>query len=501
VFAADRTMSVAELRNRIKGGWAGQMIGVTIGAPTEFRSLGKVIQGDLPAWSPEKVADALDQDDLYVDMTLAKVLDIKGLSATTEDFGAMFKEAQYPLWHANLAARRNLRRGVPAALAGSPRYNAHANDIDFQIESDFIGLMSPGLYRASNDIAVRAGRVMNSGDGLYGGLFISCMYAAAFFEKDVRLIVETGVRCIPPQSPYAQLVQDVLAWHKQYPSDWQKTWQLIYDKWDKNDPCPEGALLPFNIDAKLNGAYVALGVLYGGGDFAKTIDVATRAGQDSDCNPSSAAGIVGVILGYDGIPEYYRRGIPAMADRKFAYTDFTFDSIVASTEARALSLIKANGGSVSGDHVKVKVQTPSAPKFESWTDVPVERIVASDPRWNWTGEWRSRKPRRNAEETSRQSESKGAEGRITFEGTGAIVQGPLLENCGRADVYLDGKLDRTVDACSDENASKLSEAIWHTFGLPAGKHEVRIMIQGERYASSTNAIVVIDSLIVYRAVR
>ena len=173
--AAERRISLAELRDRIEGGWAGQMIGVSYGAPTEFRYLGKTIDGDLPAWTPARISNSLDQDDLYVDMTFAQVLDDKGLNATTEDFGRMFRDSRYQLWHANLAARRNLKRGVPASLAGDPRYNAHADDIDFQIESDFIGLMAPGLPRAATNIAWRAGRVMNYGDGIYGGIFVSCM--------------------------------------------------------------------------------------------------------------------------------------------------------------------------------------------------------------------------------------------------------------------------------------------------------------------------------------
>src|SRR4029077_2081727 len=176
----------------------------------------------------------------YVDMTFAEVLDAKGIDATTKDFGAMFKDAQYQLWHANLAARRALRRGVPAALSGTPKYNAHANDIDFQIEADFIGLMTPGLPQSSNQIAGRAGRVMNYGDGIYGGMFVSGMYAAAFFEKDPVEVVEAGLASIPAKSPYAAVIRDVLAWHKQFPQDWKQAWQLIEDKWDRRDPCPEG---------------------------------------------------------------------------------------------------------------------------------------------------------------------------------------------------------------------------------------------------------------------
>jgi hypothetical protein len=55
------------------------------------------------------------------------------------------------------------------------------------------------------------------------------------------------------------VIADVLQWHKQYPQDWKKVWQLVEDKWDNSGPCPNGALMPFNIDAKLNGAYIVLG--------------------------------------------------------------------------------------------------------------------------------------------------------------------------------------------------------------------------------------------------
>ena len=203
---------LAELRDKIAGGWAGQMVGVTFGAPTEFRYLEEIIaEEDLPQWDPDMVENALRQDDLYVDMTFAQVLDDKGLDATTEDFGAMFRDAKYRLWHGNLAARRALKRGVPATLSGTPKYNAHANDIDFQIEADFVGLMCPGLPQASNDLCDRAGRVMNYGDGIYGGMFVSCMYAAAFFESDPERLVEAGLACLPPESPYAMTIADVLA--------------------------------------------------------------------------------------------------------------------------------------------------------------------------------------------------------------------------------------------------------------------------------------------------
>ena len=137
-----RRLSRTELENKIRGGWAGQMIGVSFGAPTEFDSQGRIIEGPLPLWRPERVSNAIEQDDLYVEMTFAEVMDQKGLDATSADFGEAFRTSRYNLWHANAAARRLLQSGVKPPDSGRPQHNPHANDIDFQIESDLIGIIS-----------------------------------------------------------------------------------------------------------------------------------------------------------------------------------------------------------------------------------------------------------------------------------------------------------------------------------------------------------------------
>ena len=121
-----RRLSLQSLEDKVRGGWAGQMIGVAYGAPTEFRSNGKIYESPIP-WSPERVSNALQQDDLYVEMTFAEVMDTKGLEATSEDFGEMFKNSKYSLWHANAAARRQGgSRGNchPAAEAQGPETRA-----------------------------------------------------------------------------------------------------------------------------------------------------------------------------------------------------------------------------------------------------------------------------------------------------------------------------------------------------------------------------------------
>lgn len=495
-----KELTLDELRDRVEGGWAGQMIGVSYGAPTEFKYQGRIMAEDeLPEWSDERLRNSIHQDDLYVEMTFAKVLDEVGLDATTADFGAMFRDSRYALWHANLAARRALRRGVPAEESGTPRFNAHANDIDFQIEADFIGLMAPGMPVAANDLCRRVGRVMNYGDGIYGGMFVSGMYAAAFFETDVRKVVEAGWAVLPPESPYARLIRDVLDWSQQHPSEWQRVWRMIDDKWNRRDPCPAGALTPFNIDAKLNGAYIALGLLYGGGDFEQTLQVSTRAGQDSDCNPSNAAGVLGVMTGYRNIPERWKSGIAAIADEKFDYTDYSFREIVESTVNRAIALAERNGGRRAGDRLLVKIQEPVPAELQIWDDYgePTERIGVNDSRWNWSGGWAPpRRAQRPAD--SRDSAKPGDRGEIAIEGTGVILVGPYLPDGGKAEIYLNGELDATVDVYSDEVHPKGGESIWHRFGLAPGRHEVKIVVLGEPGPGSAGNRVVVQDLVVFR---
>jgi hypothetical protein len=494
-------IELSTLEDKIRGGWAGQMIGVSYGAPTEFQYLGKLVPADrLVEWTPERVGNALNQDDLYVDITLAGVLDEHGLDATTEDFGASLREARYSLWHANLAARRALRRGVPATETGNPKHNAHANDIDFQIEADFIGLMTPGLPQASNEICERAGRVMNTGDGIYGGMFISAMYSAAFFESNPRRLVEAGLAVLPAESPYALLISDVLAWSEEH-HDWTQVWRLIEDNWSQREPCPEGALAPFNIDAKLNGAYVALGLIYGDGDFERTLRIATRAGQDSDCNPASAAGVLGVVLGFDGIPHRYTRGFDAIADEKFSYTDATFRTIVQDTVRRSIAVVERQGGTLLGNVLEIRTQPATPAAFETWDDYgsPVERIPAADPRWSWDGNWQERTLEKWGNQySSRATSAAESTASIGFTGTGVILVGWLLPSGGLADIYLDGEFVRTVDTYPDEDDIKFHESIWHIFGLEAGVHQVRLVARGEPYVESRGAEICLTDLIVFR---
>lgn len=487
--AAPRTLSREALRDKIRGAWAGQMIGVSYGAPTEFRFMGKINETTI---KPDNLTNAILQDDLYVEMTFARVMDTIGLNATTADYGEAFRNSKYELWHANAGARRNLNRGLVAPLSGDPRYNIHADDIDFQIEADFIGIMCPGLPRVSNQYCARVGRVMNYGDGLYGGMFVCGMYSAAYFESDPRKVVAAGLACIPARSPYAQLIRDLLAWSAQESNDWRKVWHQVEAKWDKDDVCPDGVFNAFNIDAKLNGAYIAFGLLYGQGDWQRTMEIATRCGQDSDCNPSSAMGVLGAMIGFAKIPEQYKPELAKLADTKFDFTEYSFNDIARSTEARALRIIEQTGGRVSETEVVIPRQSPKSPKLALCNfGVPVKILKSPDPAWSWKGKWTEKSEASVANGT-------GSETTLKFNGTGLALAGDLSQEGGRADVYMDGvKSELVADAYIVPKTH--DNDLWRVQNLKPGEHTLRLIMRDDADPRSHGRKLTISYAVVYRA--
>ena len=342
-----RRISIEEYRSKMKAGWLGQMAGVGWGAPTEFKFNAMIIPEDqVPSWEPKMINQQF-QDDIYVEMTFLKTLEDYGFDVSIRQAGIDFANSGYMLWHANKYGRDNLRAGIAPPYSGHPKYNAHADDIDYQIEADFSGLIAPGMPQAVIDLGEKFGRIMNYGDGVYGGQFVGAMYAEAFFEKDIHKIIQAGLACIPAECQYAEAVMDVIAWHSENPDDWQKTWQLIEDKYNLNpeyrkfscDTRPE-----FNIDAKINGAYIVMGLLYGEGDLDKTIVVSMRCGQDSDCNPSNAAGILATSVGMENLPEKYKTEIDDTT--KFSYTAYNFPSLLEVCEMLAGDAVIRYGGSI-----------------------------------------------------------------------------------------------------------------------------------------------------------
>jgi len=453
---AQVTLTKAQLLDKIKGGWAGQTIGCTYGGPTEFRFNGTMIQDYTPIEWPDghikwyyENAPGL-YDDVYMDLTFVEVFNRLGLDAPVDSFAIAFAKAGYSLWHANQAARYNILNGIMPPASGHWLNNPHADDLDFQIEADFAGLMSPGMPNTATAIADKIGHIMNYGDGWYGGVYVGAMYAMAFISDDIRFVVSEALKTIPEQSVFYQCMSDVLRWHKEFPDDWKRAWFECEKKWSSDVGCPDGVFVPFNIDAVINCAYVIIGLLYGEGDFYKTIDIATRCGQDSDCNPATAGGILGALIGYNKIPDYWMKNLKEVEDMDFAYTTISLNKTYRMGFNQALQLIERGGGKVEGEQVTIICQQPKPVRYEKGFEghFPTTRLTI----------------RRNINPTAE----------FDFEGIGFVVKGGVRCNdrtyVAEVEVYLDGQLMETAKLPAD-NLTRRHELTWK-YQLPKGKHTV-----------------------------
>jgi len=371
--ASALTLSDPGVRDRIEGGWVGGIVGGAWGEPTEFRFNGRIIPAaKVPRWSIRRAnrytfATPGGPDETYVEAPFLRALEGDVLAGWPQ-WGRAFRRSRFILFAENRRARHNLRRGLAPPASGDFTNNPFAHDIGWQIESDFAGLVAPAQPEAAIDIAWRAGHVIGYGDGVYGGVMVAAMHAEAFRAKSVGEIIEAGREAVPTGSSYRAMIEDVLRWHRRFPKDWKRAWGKLEQRWNthrlsvKRDP--RYVHSEFNIDQKLNGAYVLLGLLYGHGDFARTVRISMRAGQDSDCNPSNAASILGTWLGYDAIPRRYTRGLAR--DRRFPGTSYTLSEAIAATGSVAERVTSERGGSAGTPDWEIPDSDGVTPPVERW---------------------------------------------------------------------------------------------------------------------------------------
>jgi hypothetical protein len=456
-------ISRQELHDKIKGGWAGQVIGCTYGGPTEFKFNGTMIGDHVPIpWDEHQMLWWYQNspglyDDVYMDLTFVDVFEKHGLDAPDSLHALAFAHAKYPLWHANQAARYNILNGIMPPASGHWKNNPHADDIDFQIEADFAGLMTPGMPASAVEICDKIGRIMNYGDGLYGGMYVAAMYSLAFVHNDINFIVREALKVVPEGSEFYQCIADIIRWHEQYPNDWKQNWFEAQKKWTFDKGCPRGVFNVFNIDAKINAAYIVIGLLYGEGDFGKTVDISTRCGYDSDCNPANAAGILGTMLGYNNIPAYWKQGLDKVEDINFVYTEMSLNRVYEVGTKHAIEMIKRNGGSEEGDMLTIKYQEPVTVPLE----VGFEGIYPT--------------ARKNL--NTRIGKSNAS---FSFEmtGCGFVITGDARKDGQRPDtdllidLFINNQFAETIKMPTNSLVRRL-EVAWN-YDLPEGNHVVRL---------------------------
>ena len=307
------------------------------------------------------------------------------------------------------------------------------------------------MPNTSSEISDKVGHIMTYGNGWYGGVFVAAMYSLAYISNDVEFIVSEALKTIPAKSAFYQCISDIIKWHKMYPNDWKQTWCECEKKWSSDIGCPDGVFVPLDIDALINSAYVTIGLLYGQGDFGKSIEISTRCGLDADCNPSTAAGILGVMLGYSKIPEVWRKPLLGVEDRNFSHSNYSLNKAYAVSYNHALAMISEKGGKVVNNNIIIKCQKPVAVNYEQSFEghFPKEKISVG--------------------------KSLNKETNVEFNGNGAVFKGYVQcsdsNYVAEVGVMVDGKNMETIKLPVSTQDSRRVDIYW-IYQLKEGVHKV-----------------------------
>lgn len=296
VFSQEITVSAERVIDKIRGGLLGQNIGVLNGLEYEFRFI--ELPGDVNGYVPSLPEGAWTDDD--TDFEWVYIYNMQKRGEVLIPYEAItdlwIERINKKIWCANRFARHLMDIGIKPPLAGNTVVNPWA---EFNMSGQFLcetfALLAPGMPQTASRIGLHYTQVAIEQEPAQTTQFFCSMIASAFTENDIRKIIQQGISALDENSIIRPITHDVIAWHKQYPDDWRKTWELIHNKYKQ-----ETWIESYN-GYGLNTAAVVASLLYGHGSFTGSIQYAFNFGWDADCNAATVGTILGTVKGYKWI--------------------------------------------------------------------------------------------------------------------------------------------------------------------------------------------------------
>jgi ADP-ribosylglycohydrolase len=311
-----------DLHDKVLGGWLGRVAGNMLGKPVEW--------GD--HWTPAhlrsylEIADAWPLDDYFpvadpmpdgyelrqcwVDTTRGNVhgssrdddvdytilglhlLEKHGNALTSDDVAQswMLLLPLHQTYTAERVAYRNLAIGLRPPATATHR-NPYREWIGAQIRGDAFGYVCPGDPAAAARLAYVDAAVSHVANGIYGEMWAAALVAAAFTADTPGEALEVSLSVVPPRSRLAEALRDVIDMHARG-LDWDAAIAGIGERYGHY-----GWVHTIN-----NAAVIAAGLLWGDGDFTRTIALTVLGGLDTDSNGGTAGSAAGILTGAAKIP-------------------------------------------------------------------------------------------------------------------------------------------------------------------------------------------------------
>lgn len=319
------------LRKKLLGAWMGRACGCLLGKPIECIRSDELIPllketGNYPmhryilstditddvcshykfGLRNKCYADTVDgmpvDDDTNYVVLAQKIIEDYGRDFKSEDVATAWMKYQsvYSYYTAERIAYVNFINCIQPPASAMYK-NVCREWIGAQIRGDYFGYINPGKPEDAAEMAFRDASVSHVKNGVYGEMFVSAMIACAAVTDNIDDIILGGLAQIPGTSRLFEAVMKIFNGFKKGVT-LDECFDIIHSDFDEHTD--HGWCHTIS-----NAMIVTAALLYGKGDFGKSICIAVGMAFDTDCNGATVGSVIGMRNSIDGIDEYWRKPI------------------------------------------------------------------------------------------------------------------------------------------------------------------------------------------------
>ncbi|WKN40658.1 ADP-ribosylglycohydrolase family protein [Tunicatimonas pelagia] len=227
-------------------------------------------------------------------------------------------EEENYLWVSNQRVLDLMLEGVLPPATSDPAQNEHFDMIDAQLITEIFGLFAP----ARPDIALEMAHLPIRTSAREEAASISEFYVVMHsLASGVDTTVTTNeqlrklasqARKILPDSSYTAHMYDYVQEKYESRISWEQTRDSVYYRYQVNqqdgyDITARNITCNGCFAAGINFAASLISLFYGEGDIVETIKIGALAGWDSDNPTATWGGLLGFLIGKDGIEKAFGR--------------------------------------------------------------------------------------------------------------------------------------------------------------------------------------------------
>ncbi len=350
---SDKIISRADYADKLYGFWLAQCIANWTGLVTEMDKIGNLGdvktgdfytrddwgQPDVPnIWSdkPSDLSPTIDfvfenpggvwgaDDDTDIEYIYQHLLYSNQTTMLTGEqirdgwLTHILAEEENYLWVSNQAAFDLMREGLVPPETSHPDNNPHYEMIDAQLTTEIFGLFSPTRPDIALKMAYLPIRTTARDNAAWIAEFYVIMYSLALqvddntSMKDQLVWMAERARRHLPENSYSAKMYDFVKSQYQSGVPWEKARDDVYvryqvEQMDGYDITSKNLDCNGCFAAGINFAASLVSLFYGEGDLVETIKIGALAGWDSDNPTATWGGLLGFMLGKDGVENAFGR--------------------------------------------------------------------------------------------------------------------------------------------------------------------------------------------------